>query len=76
VGAHFIAISGFSVSTTGQQLVTIEDPYGPVTSTLPIADLNGGYGGDFGTWTHTYFTARTPMGGGGRPVDDPNLLGG
>lgn len=76
VGAHFIAISGYRTSTTGEQLITVEDPYGPVTSTLPIGDLHGSYGSDGGDWTHSYFTARNPMGGGARPIDDPALLGG
>lgn len=76
VGAHFIAISGYSTSSSGESLVTVEDPYGPVTSTMDISDLNGAYGSDFGRWTHSYFTAQNPTGGGAAPVDDANLLGG
>lgn len=75
-GAHFIAIAGYSTSATGDEIVTVEDPYGPVTSKLLVSDLNGAYGSDSGSWTHSYFTSRHPTGGGAAPVDDPRLLGG
>jgi hypothetical protein len=56
-GAHFVVITGFATSTSGQQVLSIADPLFP-NSTIYYNDFVSAYqaktnGG--GKWTHTYY---------------------
>jgi hypothetical protein len=52
-GGHFVALSGYSSSPSGD-FVTVEDPiYGQ--STLLLSTFQTAYQGS-GSWTHTYWT--------------------
>jgi hypothetical protein len=80
-GGHFVAIAGWRTGASGDPYVTVKDPWGPATETLPIAEFVNGYGTDAGTWTHSYFTAHpdiaAQLGGARRGLAlTPDLLGG
>lgn len=52
-GGHFVAVSAWRWTPTGQMYVHVEDPYfGP--QDLPVGELRLSYQGS-GTWTHSYF---------------------
>lgn len=74
-GGHFIAAIGWSVTATGQRLVTICDPiYG--VSELTFEALNLRYRGA-GAWTHSYLTGDPPADKHGlRAMHDPMAIGG
>lgn len=81
---HFVALSALSVDAAGVTLLTLQDPFGPATETMPPARLSGGYGPNKGVWTHTFFTVRPEdqaLAGGAattwaNDADDPDMLGG
>ncbi len=72
-GAHFVAIGGWSIDSSGVQYLDIEDPYlGLVQKTYP--DFCSAYQGSGDRWTHSYFTrafAAASAAGGGVSVGSP-----
>lgn len=57
-GGHFAVIEGYQQGF-GVDWVAVDDPwYGP--SDVALSTLTGGTYQGTGTWTHTYFTRRTP----------------
>jgi hypothetical protein len=69
-GAHFVAITGWSVATDGTQYVLIDDPFHG-TVRMPYAGFIGGYLSAGDSWTHTYFTSATPGPKGGAAPASP-----
>ena len=64
VGAHFLALIGWSIDAAGSEYVDVEDPfYGFTTATYSSFCTSYRTPGD--TWTHSYFTAMAPAAGGG-----------
>jgi len=59
VGAHFVAIGGWSQDDKGTQYLEIHDPfYGFVQ--IVYNDFRVSYRSPGDTWTHTYFTTAAP----------------
>jgi Papain-like cysteine protease AvrRpt2 len=52
-GAHFISVDGYTTQTSGDDMLSVKDPwYGPTPT--PYSTLVNGYQGR-GTWSQTYY---------------------
>jgi hypothetical protein len=59
VGAHFVAVGGWSQDDNGTEFVEVHDPfYGFVQ--IGYNDFCSSYRSPGDAWTHTYFSVRTP----------------
>ncbi|MEP2103767.1 MAG: papain-like cysteine protease family protein [Parasphingorhabdus sp.] len=74
-GGHFLAIVGWRKTSNGNEYYDVDDPiYG--RQTILKFQLESSYQGR-GKWTHSYFVAQNPSGGGTIliEIDDPEMLG-
>lgn len=56
-GAHFMAITGYSLDDDDEMTITIQDPQHGICS-MRLSDYPGRYPAGSGTWTHTYYCKR------------------